>query len=303
VSLLPKKPHGAFMKYVLGFLLLLSSSIYSQSLEQQPQVDDKKVFLTILARNKAHLIPYYLKTIENLDYDKKKIAVYINTNDNSDATEELLLDWMKKHTKDYATIIYEKNDYRIDGNKPHDWNSEKLKVLAKIRNKSFRLAKEIGADYYFVVDCDNFIVPSTLKDLMAKDKPIIAPLLVSIPESNDISSNFFYAVDENGYWKNDPEYYSILNCKKQGTFKVPVVHCTYLIKSEFLDKLNYDSGTGEWEFIVLSRNARQNGIDQYICNEKKFGTNIHFKEKISLEEEKQRIKELPLSSFSLTSLD
>jgi hypothetical protein len=260
----------------------------------------KKVFLTILARNKAHLLPKYLQCIENLDYDKKLMTLYVHTNNNSDDTQKILEEWMKKHEKNYQLIIYEKENFKLDDSTPHEWSEQRLKILGELRNKSLRKAKENQADYYFVVDCDNFIAPYTLRDLINKDKPIIAPMLRSIPEPGDVASNFFADVTEDGYYKASPDYFHILERNKVGTFKIPVVHCTYLIKAEYLDKLNYTDDTDEWEFIIFSRSARENGIDQYICNEKQFGTNINFFKKLTLEEERERVKTIPLSDFMLT---
>jgi hypothetical protein len=260
---------------------------------------DKKVFLTILARNKAHVLPKYLRCIENLDYDKKLIVLYVHTNNNSDDTQKILEDWMKKHEKNYQLIIYEKDNFELDNSTPHEWSEQRLRILGELRNKSLRKAKANHADYYFVVDCDNFIAPFTLKDLMSKDKPIIAPMLRSIPEPGDVASNFFADIDEEGCYKDSPDYFPILERKKIGTFKVPVVHCTYLIKAQYLDKLTYTDGTDDYEFLVFSDSARDNGIDQYICNEKEFGTNLNFFKKLTLEEERERVKTIPATDFML----
>ena len=173
---------------------------------------------------------------------------------------------------------------------PHDWNSKRFRVLAKIRNKSLEKAKETKSDYYFVVDCDNFIAPYTLSDLIAKDKPIIAPMLRAIPEFNDLYSNFFCAVDPNGYYKPDPLYEKLLLRKVVGTLPVPVVHCTYLIKNEVLDKLSYIDGTRDYEFVIFSRLARQNDVSQWICNEKEYGTLIHFFTSHTLEQERALVE-------------
>lgn len=281
-----------FKAWLVIALVLTSQMIYGDPF-------DKTVFLTILARNKAHLLPYYFEMIENIDYDKQLITVYINTNNNSDNTKEMLQDWIQSHKDQYNAIVFASKDVKLDETKPHEWTIERLKHLAKIRNKSLKMAKEYNVDYYLVIDCDNFIAPYTLKELIKKDKPIIAPMLRSFPEPNDIASNFFCAVTSNGYYQSHPDYLKILERKKVGTFKVPVVHCTYLIKAEYLDKLSYTDGTNDYEFIIFSRTARNNNIDQYICNEKVFGTNLNFWTKVTLEEEAAIIKTLPRAYFML----
>lgn len=253
----------------------------------------KKVLLAILARNKAHVLPAYLTCIENLDYDKRDITVYINTNNNEDATKELLQEWVTCHEQDYNNIIVESQDIKnLPPSKPHEWNAQRVKILGKIRNKSLQIAKEQKCNYYFVVDCDNFIIPCTLKELIKKDKPIIAPLLRSIPVPGDPFSNYFCAIDENGYYRDHPTYMKILERKITGTFKVPVVHCTYLIKAEVIDQLNYLDKSSDYEFVIFSRIARQNGVGQYICNEKEFGTMLHFYTSLTLSEEAERVAEI-----------
>lgn len=254
--------------------------------------EDKTVLLAVLARNKEHTLPKFLKCIDNLDYNKKLVTVYINTNDNEDKTADILEAWIKKNEDQYQSIIYE--NYSITDNpqtRPHEWNATRFKVLGTIRNKSLQKALECKCDYYFIVDCDNFITPITLKELMSKDKPIIAPLLRPVPEAVDNYSNYFCAITENGYYDDHPEYNEILNKSKTGTFKVPVVHCTYLIKSEYLDKLSYVDETEDYEFVIFSRQARNKHVDQYICNEKEFGTLLHFHTDLTLEEEKKRFEE------------
>src|SRR3972149_7992888 len=66
-----------------------------------------KILLTILARNKAHVLLKYLECIDNLDYNKKLIYIYINTNNNIDNTLEILQEWSKNNQHKYAKIDFE----------------------------------------------------------------------------------------------------------------------------------------------------------------------------------------------------
>lgn len=254
--------------------------------------DQKSVLFAILARNKAHVLPRFLDCVNNLDYDKKNITIYINTNNNQDETESILVSWAKENEHKYGRIVIDKHEIpHLAHQNPHEWDSRSFKVLGSIRNKSLQKTAEFGCDFYFVADCDNFLTPCTLKELVGKDKPIISPQLTPIPETTDLYSNFFFAADDRGYYRDHPTHYKILNREMKGTFKVDVVHCTYLIKSEYIDKLDYIDGSDDYEFIIFSRSARDNLVDQYICNEKDFGTNVHFHSKVTQEEEKQRLTE------------
>lgn len=283
-----------FVKFFL-LILLLPLLCYGGELIQQKEAkkNNKTVFLAILARNKAHVLPKFLHTIDSLDYDKRLITIYINTNNNIDNTKRILKKWAANNLNKYRSIIFESHNVTANLNHlPHDWTKEKFSVLAKIRNKSLALAKEHNCDYYFVVDCDNFIKPETLSYLINKEKPIIAPMLRALPDQNDIYSNFFAAVNRWGYCKSSPKYHDIVRKKEIGTFKVPVVHCTYLIDCKYIDKLSYEDKTSNYEFVIFSRSARKHRVDQYICNERDFGTLIHMPEETLLEEEVKVVNSL-----------
>jgi SAM-dependent methyltransferase len=267
-------------------------------IEKIEQEKKGKILLAILARNKAHVLMKYLECIDNLDYDKKLINIYINTNNNIDETESILEKWIKDNENNYEHIEYEKydiEDMKNISSNPHDWTSTRFKILGNIRNKSLNKTLEYGCDYYFVIDCDNFIEPYTLKHLINEDKPIIAPMLIAYPEINDSYSNFFCDITPNGYYKNHNNYVKILKREIIGTLEVPVVHCTYLIKSEYIYDLNYIDNTQHHEFVIFSRFARNNNIKQYICNKEKYGTLVHFfDDTLSLDDEKTRLEKYEL---------
>ena len=65
---------------------------------------------------------------------------------------------------------------------------------------------ELGCDFYFVADVDNFIRPATLRELVALDLPIAAPLLRSITPER-FYSNYHAEIDASGYYKNCDQYY------------------------------------------------------------------------------------------------
>lgn len=275
------------MNIVLVFLLSFICVMQSFADIQEPQ---DTVFLTILARNKAHMLPYYLTCIDKLEYDKQLITVYINTNNNSDATEEILQEWAERNKNEYKQILFESHQVKgLSDTLPHDWTTERLQVLGAIRDKSLQIGKVSGCDYYFVVDCDNFITPSTLKHLILQRKSIIAPMLTAIPHTNNDYANFFCSVDRNGYYEHNELYWDIWGRKVIGTIEVPLVHCTYLIDAKYLDKLTYIDDSEQHEFVIFARSARDNDVRQYICNEDTFGTLFHFLSDLTLEQEKEII--------------
>lgn len=272
-------------------LLLLSLFFLTTSPTFADESCSKTVLLAILARNKAHVLPDYLTCLEQLDYDKKAITVYINSNNNDDETETLLRAWVERVKDQYGKIVADFHEVEgLEKTNPHVWTTQRFKLLGSIRNKSMSMALQENCDFYFVADCDNFLTPCTLKELVAKDKPIIAPMLLPVPEKRDPYSNYFCAIDAKGYYKHDSAYLKILNRQYLGVFEVPVVHCAYLIKQEYLPDLSYIDSTDDFEFVIFSREARKKGIPQYICNEKYFGTLLHFLTGVTLEQERERVQ-------------
>lgn len=240
---------------------------------------NKSVFLSILTRNHGNYLPHYLRCIEELDYDKKLITVYINTNNNDDDTLDQLLSWILKNQKYYKNIILDKGFDDPEINKNSTWddkNGYRLFRMSQVRDRSIDICKLEKTDYYFVIDTDNWIAPFTLKYLIQKEKPIIAPFLKVFDESC-IYSNYHLDVEWNGYRKvpDDltPEI-EIWMQKNPSTFKVPLVHCTYLIDCKHIEKISYHNdywGKHHYEYVLFATNARENNIDQYFCNEKMFG--------------------------------
>lgn len=230
-----------------------------------------KILIAILARDKEASLPLYLDCIKNLDYPKDKIFLYIRTNNNQDNTSEILKQFIEENKSDYANIEFDTTEETDELNKHqhHDWNYLRFKILGKIRNESLHKTLEYNCDFYFVADCDNFILPHTLKKLASYNLPIVSPLLSN--DQNTLYANFHYDVDENGYYKENPAYSDIFSRTLVGIIKVKVVHCTYLVRADVIDKLTYDDESGRYEYAIFSDSARKNNIPQYIDNTNNYG--------------------------------
>lgn len=229
----------------------------------------KKILIAILARDKEATLPLYLDCISRLDYPKELISLYVRTNNNSDKTPYILTDWLQTWGNQYAKVVFDNSEIDKELTRHHDWNYDRFKVLGKIRNESLIKTIELGCDYYFVADCDNFILPHTLKDLLKHDVPIIAPFLVS--DRNDYYSNFHYDIDVNGYYKDHEMYRKLFKREVVGIVVVKVVHCTYLVRADAIPFLSYDDGSGRYEYVIFSNCARNYGKTQFLDNQGIYG--------------------------------
>ena len=231
-----------------------------------------KVLVAILAKEKEEELPLYLDCIQNLNYSKSRIFIYIRTNNNTDQTETILNQWVAKNKHLYAGIEFDAEpvEQKVELYKPHEWNRERFKVLSKIREESLVKAIEQNCDFYFTSDVDNFIIPQTLCDLVNLNLPIVAPLLKTmVPGAR--YSNFHEKISSDGYFKDSQNYNIILNQILVGIIEVPVVHCTYLIRSDLIPKLTYSDSSNRHEYVIFSNSARKEKIPQYIDNRKLYG--------------------------------
>jgi hypothetical protein len=247
------------------------------------------VFIAVLAKQKELVLPFFLKTLENLDYPKNNIFLYVRTNNNTDNTESILKNWLNVNSNKYMGINFDSSnvDVPVEKYDIHEWNKERFTVLGKIRQDSINAAIDSNCDFYFVIDVDNFIFPNTLKKLIELDQPIVAPLLRYAIASKDMPdpqgaqdlgptgaryySNYHYQVDDFGWFIAHDLYYKVLYREVKGLIECPCVHCTYLIKKEYLSKLKYLDDTERYEYMVFSKSAMANGIKQYLDNRQVYG--------------------------------
>lgn len=230
----------------------------------------ENVTIAILAKDKAHFLPTYLRCIEKQTWPKAKTNIYIRTNNNNDNTDDILKDWIQREGHNYAKVFLDVSDVpeQVQKYGPYEWNSERFVVLSKIRQDSLNWAKKENS-HYFVVDCDNFIFPNTIEAMVKTNLPIVAPFLRM--QTNALYSNYHSAVDGNGYLLITPLYYNLIDQQIRGLIEVPVVHSAYFIRNEFLDQLSYNDDSGRYEYVIFSHSARRKNIPQYLDNRQLYG--------------------------------
>ena len=231
-----------------------------------------KVLLAILAKQKEEMLPLYLECIEALDYPKESIFLYIRTNNNTDRTEQILREWVERVGYKYAGVEFDPSDVvePVHQFGVHEWNATRFRVLGRIRNLSLERTLATGCQFYFVADVDNFIRRNTLRELVALNLPIVAPLLRSI-EPGRFYSNYHADVDDAGYYRSCDQYQWILNRWIRGLIEVPVVHTTYLIRADVIRDLSYTDESDRYEYGIFSDSAQKAGIPQYLDNRQIYG--------------------------------
>lgn len=260
----PVKPNAEFRE---------GSRVVAQvSTDISANSDRPRVLLAILAKQKEAVLPLYLSCIEALDYPTDRIHLLVRTNNNTDRTADLLRDWIGAVGERYASVEFDDTDASeaVERFAVHEWNDMRFRVLARIRQESLQRTLELGCAYYFVVDVDNFIRPDTLRALVDAGLPIAAPLLKCV--DGDIEYyNFHEEIDPNGYNYRRNQFYWLAHQRVRGFCEVPVVHCTYLVRSDVIPLLSYLDHSGRHEYVVFSESARRNGVPQYLDNRELYG--------------------------------
>lgn len=230
------------------------------------------VTVAILAKDKSHVLPLYLELLQNQTYPASQIKLYVRTNNNNDDTAAVLERWLESVKDRYSEIHYDASSVEepVQNYSPHDWNDLKLRVLCRLRQESVEWARARGT-HYFVADCDNFIVPDTLETLLKTGMPVVGPFLRNGDDQTGYYSNYHFVTDENGYYRYSPYYYDIYNRVVRGLIDVEVVHCTYLVRREVLDRVNYIDGSARYDYVIFSDTLRKAGIPQYLDNRRVYG--------------------------------
>ena len=256
--------------FLLRMMLLIIGACLLPRCLTTEKVRITHVTIAILAKNKAHTLPLYLRCIERQTWPKIRTSLYVHTNDNTDESETILSDWLARVSALYANVFFSNvsvnEQLRRFGQ--HEWNALRFKILGRIRQDSIEWARRRHS-HYFVADCDNFIVPDTIESLVhANALPIVAPMLRT---GATAYSNFHAAIDANGYFANSPFYDPLLRRELRGFIEVPVVHCTYLVRFNVLAQMLYDDDSARYEYVIFSDNARKRNISQFLDNHRFYG--------------------------------
>lgn len=251
----------------------------------------------VLVRNGENMLPLFLECLEQQDYPKGRITLYVKTNDNVDKTEELLESWLAENGHFYKEVIYDKQPslFRPNFYGGHQWNHERVDLMRHLRDKGFMMARDVNADFFFCCDVDNFILPNTLSSLVELDLPVVAPLLryaVNPLETREIPEYVRHSVDYTcanftnvvtdwgdtqnchfgGEWRFPAGYFDILYRRIPAAHPVDLVHCTYLVHKDVFGCISYQDGImGGYEYITFAYNLRINKIQQYLDNRKNYG--------------------------------
>ncbi|XP_072421890.1 procollagen galactosyltransferase 2 isoform X2 [Chiloscyllium punctatum] len=286
---------------------LPSASAYFSE-ERQPgesPLQSPTVLIAIIARNTAHTLPYYLGAIERLDYPKHRISIWAATDHNIDNTTAILREWLTSVQRFYHYVEWRPLDEPVSYPNelgPKHWTHTRFEYIMKLKQAALKSARKQWADYILYTDTDNILTnDQTLKNLMAENKTVIAPLLVS----QTAYSNFWCGITPQGYYRRTTEYFPTRHRRRLGCFPVPMVHSTVLVdlqKEASRDLAFFPPHPDfSWSFddiIVFAFSCRAAEVQMYVCNKERYGfLNVPAKPESTLEDDRLNFVHIMLDAM------
>lgn len=262
------------MKLLKKIIILFIITCNSYAEDKHPTI-----LVSILVRNKAHTLPYFLSNFESLNYPKDRMSLWIKSDHNADNSLEILRQWISSVKDNYHSI---NTEFIEDGAQysgeygPAHWTTDRFNHIINLRESALNFARKFWADYLLTIDCDVFLVnPDTLNYLVSKNFTVVAPLL----RSEGLYSNFWYGMTDDYYYQRTEEYTPVLYRENLGCFNVPMVHTCVLIdlrrkESDYLtyvpSRIENFNGPND-DIIAFAISANRSAISLNVCNELKFG--------------------------------
>ncbi|XP_020812456.1 glycosyltransferase 25 family member [Drosophila serrata] len=276
---------------ILGLLLASAFVCIFGSVEETEEDNQElpTVLIALLVRNKAHTLPMFLSYLEQQDYPKHRIAIWLRCDHSNDGSIDVLQKWLEHSGELYHGVNYalepDEQSY-FNESSPYEWPASRFKHLISLKEEAFEYARDIWADFVFFLDTDVFLTSKeALKTLTRLRLPIVAPMLLS----ESLYSNFWCGMTEEYYYKRTDEYKEIYHGKKVGSFPVPMVHTAVMVDMNYRGSRNltfdrhrllemqrsrgqeplYDGPADD--IIVFAISANSSGIPLHICNDINFG--------------------------------
>lgn len=226
-------------------------------------------------QNRDWVLPYYLKAIYDLDYDKKEIKLCFLVNDSTDGTDQILIDFRNKYQNQYAGIAVKVERYGFSAdNRDKGRNTNSFQQFAFVRNKYLELVKQTGVDYLFSVDSDILVPSNSLRKLISNDKDICSMLVNNMATRRGYGKDAMNILEYKGRSQDKCQhlYEHVLAYPQNTVFEVEVTGAAYLIKRKVLSDVRYE-WHNQGEDIGFCVNAKKKGYRIW-CDSTLYGEHI-----------------------------
>ena len=212
----------------------------------------KKIMIGCPVRNRAWILPRYLKSISRLEYPSEYLRYCFIINDCIDSTPNLLADFARQQPSQVNVLIQNLESLQ---SRSHLRGYYRFTHLAKLRNFLLTAFLESDCDYLFSVDSDILLPPYALNRLLEDDCMIISALVCNGHELGDPGIYNILRHDRDGTWRH------ILNFPRDRVFEVDCTGAAYLLKREVIGRygIRYSAAYGA-EDIGFCQDAAYKGL-------------------------------------------
>jgi cellulose synthase/poly-beta-1,6-N-acetylglucosamine synthase-like glycosyltransferase len=130
------------------------SSVMQSLISDSEQFFKKpSVLIVSLIRNKAHTLPMFLTYLEEQDYPKDRISLWMITDHNEDNSQEVLEIWLRKARTLYHSVHYQFDDsekIRKGENNLTHWPEERFLEVIRMKEEALESSRRSWADFIFV---------------------------------------------------------------------------------------------------------------------------------------------------------
>ncbi|KAK3098606.1 hypothetical protein FSP39_021172 [Pinctada imbricata] len=218
--------------------------------------------VAVLVRNKEFILPWFLGHLENLDYPKHNIEVWIRSDHNIDYSSAILNQWVTAVRMEYQDVDLLINDTITeydDEDGPCHWSRDRMNRVIALRQEALETARRKRIDYLFMLDADIVLEnKDTLNILMAINRTVVSPMMS--PPDGEAYCNFWGAMTDNGYYERSNTYFDIVRRSKTGVFECALVHSAVLIDmhSSLTGKFSYSPRSGpEDDMIIFAMSVKE----------------------------------------------
>uniref|UniRef100_A0A2C9KWA3 Glycosyl transferase family 25 domain-containing protein n=1 Tax=Biomphalaria glabrata TaxID=6526 RepID=A0A2C9KWA3_BIOGL len=203
----------------------------------------------------------------------------IESDHNIDNSTAILREWLSAVSHLYHQVEVNINNTKEgypDETSPCEWTETRFSNVIRLREKALNYARNIWADYLFMIDADVTLENErTLQLLIEQNKFIVAPMLNS--SVSGYYSNFWGGMSDKGYYIRTSFYLPIVEREIKGIFSVPMVHSAFLVDlnhrmSPLLSYSQLPDYTGpKDDIIIFANNVKLLGETMHILNTEYFG--------------------------------
>lgn len=202
-----------------------------------------KIAIGCPCRNRAWILPDYLKALESINYPNKQY-IFVE-NDSTDDTLDILQEFKFKHESTQLDMLRHTAD--VPGEGRNEYSQNEYKNLCEIRNYFIeRFLVMTDADFLFSVDSDIIVPPDILDEdihglwaLSCKGNEIMGAAISNIPNTEiDGHTPTNFMVKRGDSFIHPPTY------PLSELFRVAMVGAVSLIPRKILQQM-YDTNKGK----------------------------------------------------------